>query len=121
MVDFAGVRISQIIALAPRWLNEMYQEARKNPKIIHYAGPQKPWFEPGMDMGMQFWECARGTSYYEIMLSRMSEWYSKLGAKNAGRKHKNIIAGGVQCILDHGIAYTIQYVPKRLAKKELNT
>ena len=121
MVDFAGVRISQIIALAPRWLNEMYQEARKNPKIIHYAGPQKPWFEPGMDMGMQFWECARGTSYYEIMLSRMSERYSKLGAKNAGRKHKNIIAGGVQCILDHGIAYTIQYVPKRLAKKELNT
>lgn len=121
MVDFAGVRISQIIALAPRWLNEMYQEARKNPKIIHYAGPQKPWFEPGMDMGMQFWECARGTSYYEIMLSRMSERYSKLGAKNAERKHKNIIAGGVQCILDHGIAYTIQYVPKRLAKKELNT
>ena len=102
-------------------LNEMYQEARKNPKIIRYAGPQKPWFEPGMDMGMQFWECARGTSYYEIMLSRRSERYSKLGAKNAERKHKNIIAGGVQCILDHGIAYTIQYVPKRLAKKELNT
>lgn len=116
MVDFTGVRISQIIALAPRWLNEMYQEARKNPKIIHYAGPQKPWFEPEMDMGMQFWECARGTSYYEIMLSRMSERHSRLGAANAGRKHKNIIAGGVQCVLDHGIIYTLSYLPERLSR-----
>lgn len=118
MVDFAGVRISQIIALAPRWLNEMYQEARKNPKIIHYAGPQKPWFEPEMDLGMQFWECARGTSYYEIMLSRMSERHSRLGAANAGRKHKNIIAGGVQCVLDHGIVYTVHYLPMRLFRKK---
>lgn len=116
MVDFAGVRISQIIALAPRWLNEMYQEARKNPKIIHYAGPQKPWFEPEMDMGMQFWECARETSYYEIMLSRMSERHSRLGTANAGRKHKNIIAGGVQCVLDHGIIYTLSYLPERLSR-----
>lgn len=116
MVDFAGVRISQIIALAPRWLNEMYQEARKNPKIIHYAGPQKPWFEPEMDMGMQFWERARETSYYEIMLSRMSERHSRLGAANAGRKHKNIIAGGVQCVLDHGIIYTLSYLPERLSR-----
>ena len=116
MVDFAGVRISQIIALAPRWLNEMYQEARKNPKIIHYAGPQKPWFEPEMDMGMQFWERARETSYYEIMLSRMSERHSRLGAVNAGRKHKNIIAGGVQCVLDHGIIYTLSYLPERLSR-----
>lgn len=116
MVDFAGVRISQIIALAPRWLNEMYQEARKNPKIIHYAGPQKPWFEPEMDMGMQFWERARETSYYEIMLSRMSERHSRLEAANAGRKHKNIIAGGVQCVLDHGIIYTLSYLPERLSR-----
>ena len=116
MVDFAGVRISQIIALAPRWLNEMYQEARKNPKIIHYAGPQKPWFEPEMDMGMQFWKCARETSYYEIMLSRMSERHSRLGTANAGRKHKNIIAGGVQCVLDHGIIYTLSYLPERLSR-----
>lgn len=116
MVDFAGVRISQIIALAPRWLNEMYQEARKNPKIIHYAGPQKPWFEPEMDMGMQFWERARETSYYEIMLSRMSERHSRLGAANAGRKHKNIIAGGVQCVLDHGIIYTLSYLLERLSR-----
>lgn len=79
----------------------------------------KPWFEPGMD-GDAVWECARGTSYYEIMLLRMSERYSKLGAKNAGRKHR-ILQAECSVFLDHGIAYTIQYVPKRLAKEELNT
>ena len=116
MVDFAGIRINQIIALAPRWLNEMYQEARKNPKIIHYAGPQKPWFEPEMDFGMQFWECARGTAYYEIMLGRMNRATGKTGNNN----HKNIFRGAVQCVLDHGIVYTISYLPKRIFRKKDN-
>ena len=91
----------------------MYQEARKNPKIIHYAGPQKPWFEPGMDFGMQFWECARETAYYEVMLGRMNEVIDK---KND--KHKNIFKGAVQCVLDHGIIYTIQYLPKKILRIE---
>lgn len=116
MVDFAGVRINQIIALAPRWLNEMYHEARKDPKIIHYAGPQKPWFEPEMDFGMQFWECARGTAYYEIMLGRMNRATGKTGNNN----HKNIFRGAVQCVLDHGIVYTIGYIPKRIFRKKDN-
>ena len=117
MVDFGGVRINQIIALAPRWLNEMYHEARKNPRIIHYAGPQKPWFEPEMDLGIQFWEYARNTSFYEIMLARMGERFSRLGYGNAPRRHRNIVAGGVQCVLDHGIVYTMKYLPNRLFRK----
>lgn len=116
MVDFAGIRINQIIALAPRWLNEMYQEAKKNPKIIHYAGPQKPWFEPEMDFGMQFWECARGTAYYEAMLGRMNRITGKTGNNN----DKNIFRGAVQCVLDHGIVYTIGYIPKRIFRKKDN-
>ena len=116
MVDFAGVRINQIIALAPRWLNEMYHEARKDPKIIHYAGPQKPWFEPEMDFGMQFWECARGTAYYEIMLGRMN----RATGKDRDNNHKNIFRGAVQCVLDHGIVYTISYIPKRIFRKKDN-
>ena len=117
MVDFAGIRINQIIALAPRWLNEMYQEARKNPKIIHYAGPQKPWFEPEMDFGMQFWECARGTAYYEVMLGRMNEQSNKPGRMNKRKENNNIFHRGLQCVEDHGILYTIGYLPKYLCKK----
>ncbi len=38
MVDWRGIRLSQIIALAPKYLHDEHMEARKNPKIIHYAG-----------------------------------------------------------------------------------
>ena len=34
MVDYAGIRKNQIVVKAPAWLNEMYLEARKKPKII---------------------------------------------------------------------------------------
>ena len=43
MVDYAGIRKNQIVVNAPAWLNDMYLEARKKPKIIHYAGSEKPW------------------------------------------------------------------------------
>lgn len=111
MVDYAGIRINKIIALAPRKLNQMYLDARNNPAIIHYAGPQKPWFEPEMDFGDVFWDYARGSVYYEGMLFRMCE-------HNAGlsRSHKNILFGGLRCIADHGFLYTMAYVPKRLLK-----
>lgn len=72
MVDMERRRIRDIISLAPHWLNDMYMEARKNPKIIHYAGAEKPWLVPEMDMADEFWKYARKTVYYEIMLYRMS-------------------------------------------------
>ena len=64
MVDYAGIRKEQIITKAPAWLNEMYLEARKHPKIIHYAGSEKPWKHPEMDFGSVFWQYARRTPYY---------------------------------------------------------
>lgn len=72
MCDYNGVRIKEIIALAPQCLNKMYMDSRKNPKIIHYAGPQKPWLEPEMDFGQDFWQAAKNTPFYEAMLYRMS-------------------------------------------------
>ena len=113
MVDYGGIRKNQIIALAPKWLNDMYLEARKQQKIIHYAGPEKPWLYPEMDQGPIFWEYAKQTGYYEIMLSRMSQNWSAL----ASRQPHNIVAGGIQCVRDHGLRYTIKYLPKKLMKK----
>ena len=112
MVDYAGVRISEIIPLAPRNLNLMYHEARKSPYIIHYAGAQKPWFEPAMDFGDEFWKYARDTVYYEIMLYRMNERQ----AQNSGHI-LHIMKGVLQCVKDHGVMYTIKYLPKRLARR----
>lgn len=73
VTDLEGKRISEIIALAPHWLEDEYLAARKQPKIIHYAGPEKPWMHPEMDMADIFWHYARKTPYYETMLYRMAK------------------------------------------------
>lgn len=123
MVDFGGIRRSKIISLAPKWLNDLYIESRKQPKIIHYAGPEKPWLYPEMDFANEFWEYARICPYYESMLYRMSVHHThkichenktfmnlKLGS------HGPTIGSGIQCVRDHGVFYTIKYALKKLKK-----
>ena len=75
MNDWAGIRISQIIALAPHYMNKDYMRARQNPKIIHYAGPDKPWHQPYADMAEEFWIHARKSPYYEVILQRLYATY----------------------------------------------
>ena len=79
MVDYAGIRKNQIVVKAPAWLNEMYLEARKKPKIIHYAGSEKPWYHPEME------KC---------------KWSRK-------------IVGGIRCVKEHGVRYTVKYILKK--------
>lgn len=73
IVDWQGIRISQIIAKAPKYLNDAYMEARKNPKIIHYAGPDKPWQIVDSDFAELFWKYARKSVYYELLMERLSK------------------------------------------------
>ena len=62
-------QIKNYTMLSPQFIFEGYMEARKCPKIIHYAGT-KPWTEPNCDMGMYYWKYARNTSYYKLILER---------------------------------------------------
>lgn len=73
MVDFSGIRRSKIISRAPQNLIDMYDKARKSQKIIHYAGPEKPWHYPEMDMAGEFWSVARQTVVYESILWNMAQ------------------------------------------------
>ncbi len=70
MMDWRGKRIRDIISLAPRDLAAQYMQARKAPKVIHYAGPDKPWDFPISDFAWEFWQYARQTPYYEYMVYR---------------------------------------------------
>ena len=101
LVDYGHFRMNQIIRLAPQWLYFQYMEARKQPKIIHYAGPEKPWNCPEMDFGTEFWEYAKRTPYNETMLFRMA-LKLQIDGIHGTRKH-GIVAGGIQCIKDHGL------------------
>lgn len=71
MTDWAGVRVQDIISRAPKELHDAYLRARNEPKIIHYAGGDKPWQKPAMDLSDYFWKYAKDSGYYEIIISRM--------------------------------------------------
>lgn len=71
MVDWKRIRISEIISLAPQNLRDEYFAARANPRIIHYAGPEKPWDFPRSDFANQFWEYAQQTHFYNLLLERL--------------------------------------------------
>ena len=50
-------------------LFEKYNEARREPYIIHYVGRSIPCYVPTTDMYYYFWRYARLTPYYELLLS----------------------------------------------------
>ncbi len=71
MVDWAGVRVKDIIALAPDDLQAEYAKARKRPRAIHYAGPEKPWQNPESDFADVFWSYERKTPFFDEAINRM--------------------------------------------------
>ena len=73
MTDWAGIRIKDIISRAPKSLSDEYSAARKVPSIVHYAGPEKPWDNPEMDMSSYFWKYAKESGYYEVLIARLSK------------------------------------------------
>ena len=74
LTDCNHTRISQVIAYAPESIQMEYFEARRNPRIIHYAGYRKPWQNPSEDMGEYFWHVARTTPFYEVVLRNMVQY-----------------------------------------------
>lgn len=60
----------------PANVAQAYLESRKDPFIIHYAGPEKPWVNPECDFADIFWRYARKTSFYEPIINRMARYRS---------------------------------------------
>lgn len=44
------------------------EEAKVEPKILHYCGIRKPWKEPWLPYSEYFWKYARKTPFYEELL-----------------------------------------------------
>ncbi len=87
MFDWNYIRKDEIIKLGPKRLYEDYLIARENAKIIHYAGPDKPWTNPDSDFADIFWNYARKSGFYEVILNRMfNNRVRKDTAKDVARK-----------------------------------
>lgn len=89
LTDCAGIRKNNIRMYASAKTNAEYLAARKAPKVIHYAGFAKPWDRPEDDFAVDFWEVARKTDFYEIILGRMID-YRTWNIVNYNQNNKKI-------------------------------
>lgn len=49
----------------------LYQGARKNPLILHYANLPKPWQDSKSDFADEFWKYAKNSPFYEEIIETM--------------------------------------------------
>lgn len=81
MYDWNYIRIKKIVSRAPKYLQDEYITAHANPKIIHYAGPDKPWNNPLADYAEAFWKYAKDSGYYEAIIYRNTQVPPRVGIK----------------------------------------
>ena len=70
MID-CGNRISNIFSKAPSDDFNAFLSARDRPKIVHYAGVDKPWKDTRCDESARYWTYARETPFYEELLDKL--------------------------------------------------
>lgn len=74
LMDWKGLRKNHIIAQAPIEIRQKYDEARADPAVIHYAGPEdRPWDHPDCDFGVYFWEYANRSALIKELEQRLED------------------------------------------------
>lgn len=68
-----GGRVGNVFSFAPASAFDSYNASRSNPKIIHYAGFEKPWIMPECDFAEHYWKYARSTPFYEKLIALISK------------------------------------------------
>lgn len=71
MHDCAG-RVQGVFSFAPAEVFKAYMGSRKAPKIVHYAGFDKPWKNPWCDFGPLYWDYAQETPFSLQMMALLS-------------------------------------------------
>lgn len=70
MTDCDG-RVKKVFSFAPAGMYDAFMAAYREPKIVHYAGYEKPWNCVTCDKADDFWRFARSTPFYEKLLFAM--------------------------------------------------
>lgn len=88
--DCDHFRWHSVIKYAPYRFLDAYEQARKDPYIVHFAGFLKPWMRPSEDFGYTFWQVARRTPYYEQILQNMENTGKKQEDSSASYEVKHL-------------------------------
>jgi len=71
---------------------EEYIHARRNPYIVHYIGRSIPCFKPSIDMYYYWWQYARLTPYYELLIHLMVSESEKRSLKKIENVKDELVA-----------------------------
>lgn len=101
LMDWKRLRRANIIAQAPDDIREQYEQARMQPAIVHFAGPDdRPWDYPECDMAAYFWEYAQRSAFIAELERRLRLSRGSLGGR-ANRAKVDLIFKGVMPLFDH--------------------
>ena len=65
-------RVEKVFSFAPAEVYDRYREAYAAPRIVHYAGYEKPWKPGPCDERGLWWSYARRTPLYEEALALLA-------------------------------------------------
>ncbi len=74
-----------IIERGPHSVLKAYMKARNNPKIVHYAGFEKPWDAPFSDFAYLFWDFATRSTFSDRVLAL------RVGEQDAKKKNRSFV------------------------------
>lgn len=93
LIDCMEYRVPVIIQAAPERMKKDYFAARETPFVIHYAGGEKPWNQPNVDMEAYFWKYAKETPYYEMLQKQRKNGAPAAWIRKQKRKVKRFVKG----------------------------
>ena len=70
--------VKEQIENAPFKSKKSYREESENAYLVHFASVPKPWDDPSIFRASEFWNVARCTKFYEILIGRVAD-----GRKNS--------------------------------------
>jgi len=107
---------NNIIKQIPLFIFNDYNKAKLNPKVWSYSHEMLRDYE-GKEFIDEFWGMAANTGYYHKFIS----YYGGYSSRNNKIVNKepyfpSKFRGGIQCVKDHGIIYTVGYCLKKIKK-----
>lgn len=105
----------RVINQTPLILNNAYAEAADEPVVMVYNSDTM-WNQEGSVFCNDYWEVVRKLPYYQLFISRL--WMREGECGNVGREPWVLkkVKGGIMCIEDHGLPYTLSYAARRVLK-----
>lgn len=100
----------RLMKQAPLYLYNAFNSSRDKIPVIHY-NPDCLWNFDGSEFNTSYWNATKKLSLYHLFLEHYAHVVCSATINTSPNKpfYRKVL-GGIKCIKDHGLAYTIKYV-----------